>query len=96
MKATVPWLAALLIAVAIASQGRADHRWFSWGPPAASSANAFTPADYCCPGWYAPCTWPTFGVQPPCMGFGGSQPTLGAPAHIFARSPRDYFMWADP
>jgi hypothetical protein len=93
MKATIPWLGALLLAAAAMSSGRADHWWCSSSPP---QPNAFTPAGYCCPGWYNPITFPTFGVQPFCPSGNGFGPSVGTPAHLFARSPRDYFMMDDP
>lgn len=99
MKATLPWLAAILAVVLAGSAAKAQC--FGRCIPQAPDA--------CGPGYYAPNIYgayygpnyylrppypPFNGIAPPCIRIGGpSQPGSPAfPTHPYARSPRDFFM----
>ena len=103
MKATLPWLAALVLTAAGSALAQAQLFYPPPMPPQAPDA--------CGPGYY--CTnycgavyGPNYCLQPPFPPFNGFRPPLNNnncgnppaefPMHPFARSPRDYFMWNDP
>jgi hypothetical protein len=101
MKATLYGLAAVLLVAATATVGHADPYYWRTYPQA---------PDACRPGYY--CTnycgavyGPNYCLRPPFEPWNGFRPNLnqqcgpnmaGFPAHPFARSPRDYFMYGDP
>jgi len=99
MKATLPWFAALLLAVAAGTMSQAGPFSHCCAPCPCPQANAFSPA-CCCPNYcgpvfpnYCPPPYPFNGLRP-CLGneggAGGGFP--GYAVHPFAHSPRDFFM----
>jgi hypothetical protein len=102
MKATLPWLAAVLLAVLAGSTAKAQY----FGPCVPRAPDA------CGPGYYAPNIYgayygPNYNLRPPYLPFNGmvfgpcqcppgaGQGQLGSPGfptHPYARSPRDFFM----
>jgi hypothetical protein len=96
MKATLPWLGALLIGLAGASLAQANNNYYGYYYPNIPQA-----PDACGYGFY--CTnrcgqvyGPNYYVRPPWQPVGGIQPSINNqnrfPSHPFARSPRDFFM----
>jgi len=103
MKATLSWLAALVLAVTACSVARANPYPYYY-PPYPQAPDACGPGYFCtnyCGAVYGPnyCLRPPF---PPFNGFrpcysspgqeGGAGGMPGYPVHPFAHSPRDFFM----
>jgi hypothetical protein len=99
MKATLPWFAALLLAVAACTAAQAGPYPYYY-PSYPQAPDACGPGFYCtncCGAVYGP----NYCVRPPYPPFNGFRPSLsdqnqggtpGYPVHPFARSPRDFFM----
>jgi hypothetical protein len=100
MKATLPWFAALLLAVAACTMAQAGPFSHCCHPcPPCPQANAFSPP-CCCPTYCGPVfsnplpPYPFNGLRP-CLGNEGGAGGNGFPGynvHPFAHSPRDFFM----
>jgi hypothetical protein len=105
MKATLPWLGALLFVAVTVPPAKANPPYYPCYRPQAPDA--------CGPGFY--CTnpygavyGPNYYVRPPFEPFNGFRPSPSSlqqqqqqggdcsfPVHPFARSPRDFFMQMD-
>ncbi len=101
MKSLMPWIGALLIALATLPTARADFPFYPCAPQAPDACNCGYFCTNNCGLVYGPnyCLrppWPPFnGLRPSmqeCQGGGGQGGIPGFPVHPFARSPRDYFM----
>jgi hypothetical protein len=107
MKATLPWLAALVLTAAGSALAQAQAYYpFPMPPQAPDPFGSCFYGTTCGGAVYGP----SYGMNLPCAPFNGFRPPLQGPAlqgqdggcpaalavHPFARSPRDYFMWNDP
>ncbi len=100
MKATLTLLAALLLTAVTTSHARAEWTFFRnlfskkdncSNAYSLQAPNAFSPG-YHGPNWCGGYCPPMIGSWPSGPPFAGGQPSVGAPVHPFARSPRDFFM----
>ena len=98
MKALLPWLGALLLTTAAGSLAQADYPYYY---PCIPQAPDMCGPGYFCTNWCGTVYGPSYCIRPPWEPFQGARPCLqqqqGAVSsgHLFARSPRDFFM-VDP
>jgi hypothetical protein len=100
MKATIPWLGALGVAIVAASFAQAQHPYYYGCRPQAPDACG---PCYFCTNPYGMTYGPNYCLRPPFQPYTGFAPFMqipgqggdqipGFPVHPFVRSPRDFFM----
>jgi len=99
MKATLPWLCAMFVAVAATSLVQADSPYYYY--PRVPQAPDACGTGYFCSNACGMVYGPNYCVRPPFPPFNGIRPCMselqqnqvpGFPVRPFVRSPRDYFM----
>jgi hypothetical protein len=98
MKATVPFLGALALALALSGTARADHPYFFGCGNRPHAPDALGPG-YMCTNYCGCLYGPNYCVRPPWPPFQGMLPPPDNNndggrymTHPYARSPRDFFM----
>jgi hypothetical protein len=100
MKTAFSWLGALLLVVAANSVARAQSPYFPQQQgPVRIAPDACHGGGYYCTGCYGMVYGPNYCLRPAFQPFNGMLPSMqstnsGAQfaGHVYARSPRDYFM----
>jgi hypothetical protein len=95
MKATLPWLAAVLITMAVGSLAQADPYYYY--PCRPQAPDVCSGMGYYCTNYCGAVYGPNYCVYPPFPPFNGFRPNLDSgcakfPSHPFAHGPRDFFM----